>query len=80
VDVVAHQVELVPPARLVGVDADLGRRQRKDLPALAGVDAAVAQRLPEEAADRLRVLRVEQHVRADDHGHLPDARLYRIRG
>jgi hypothetical protein len=48
-DVVAEQVQLGPAALLGWMDGDLGRRQREDQPAAAGVDRPGSQDLASAA-------------------------------
>jgi len=48
------------------VNSGLGRRQRKDEPAAAGIDGAKAQNIAKERAVGLRVVAVEENMRACD--------------
>jgi len=67
VNVVAHEVELVHVVRGGGVHSDLGGRQREDEPAVPGVCERVPENIAEERAVCLRVLAVDDDVRAVDH-------------
>ena len=57
---------MVRVAGLGRVHAELARRQVEDRPAVAGVDRAPAEDVAEDGAERLRLGRVEQDVRARD--------------
>jgi hypothetical protein len=57
------------PAALLGrVDGDLGRRQREDQPAAAGVHRPGSQNLGQRRSGRVGVVAVEDGVGAVDHG------------
>src|SRR5262249_24495966 len=67
-DVVAHQVQLMPLVGSDGMERELSRRQPEDEPALAGVDVGIGEYIPEEGAIGFRVPRVDDHMRTVDHG------------
>ena len=67
VDVVAHEVELVPAVFVRGMGRQLGRRQAEDQPATAGVHGRELEHVSEEPAIRIRVSREEHCMRAGDH-------------
>ena len=50
-----------------GVGGDFGGRQGEDQPAMAGIDRGELEHLVEERADAVRVLGVDDRVRAGDH-------------
>lgn len=54
-DVVAEQAELVVRRPLGGVNAELGRRQREDQPAVARVDMLPAKDVAKRSPQRLRL-------------------------
>jgi hypothetical protein len=74
-EVVAHQVQLVAGLFLGRVHGDLGRWQPEDQPAATRVDAREPERVPNEAAVRLRVAAVQQHVCTVDHASPKDGRI-----
>jgi hypothetical protein len=61
---VAHEKELVSAGP--GMEGELARRQREDQPAAACVDALEAENIPDEGARPLRILGVDDRVRARD--------------
>ena len=75
VDVVAHQVELVPRLAVGGMDPELGGREGEDQPAAAGVDGVELEHVAEELARRLRVAREDRDVDGADRAHVPDSRM-----
>ncbi len=68
------------PAALRRVRRELGRREREDQPAAAGVDRVEVEHVAQERPDRLRVLAEQDGVDARDHGTAGspsiDTRLY----
>src|SRR5712691_9040282 len=67
-EVVAHQVELVLPQPVRGVNGDLGWRQLEDQPAIAGVDPGKSEHVADEDPVGLRVGAVENDMCSVDHG------------
>src|SRR6266542_4157813 len=67
-DVVGHEIELGPAALLGRVDGELGRREREDQPAAAGVDRPGPEHLGQRRACRAGVVAVEDGVDTVDHG------------
>jgi hypothetical protein len=55
------------------MDAELGRRQREDQPAVAVVDVAPAEDVAQNRAQLVGLRRVQQDMRAGD----PDRRILR---
>src|SRR5437016_5740395 len=70
-DVVAHQVELVLPQAVSGVDGDLGGRQLEDQPATSGVDPAKSEHVADEDPVGLRVGAVEYDMCSVNHVSSP---------
>jgi hypothetical protein len=68
VDVVAHQIELVPIRLVSGVSGEFRRRQGEDQPAAPRVDGWEPKRVSKQGTDRLRILREYDHVGAGNHG------------
>ena len=54
-----------------GLRRDLGRGQREDQPAVAGVDRRQLEDVSEEGSDTLRVGRIADRVGAGDHAAEP---------
>src|SRR5688572_11359030 len=75
--VVAHQRQVRDTARLVGMDAELRRRQGEDQPSMARVNGFESQRVAQERPIRLRVLRVDECVDTSDH-EWPPCRTRRL--
>jgi hypothetical protein len=67
--IVDHEIDFVFTALLGWMDRDLGRRQRKDKPALSDVHMREAQHVAEKGAIRLSVRAVNDHVSACYRGH-----------
>src|ERR1700694_1146320 len=67
VDVVAHQIELVVPGFLSGMNAELGGWQREDQPAVTGVDGRKLEHVAKETAYGISVGREHERVHAGDH-------------
>src|SRR5207253_8274373 len=72
-DVLAHQVELVPARLRCGMDGELARRQREDQPAVVRIDVREREHVAEERPRGLGVLGEHDRVRAGDHGQAPSA-------
>ncbi len=66
-NVVAHQVKLVLPQPVSGVDGDLGGRQLEDQPAITGVDPGKSEYVSDEDPVGLRVAAVENNMCSVDH-------------
>ena len=66
-EVVAHQVELVLPQPVRGVNGDLGWRQLEDQPAIAGVDPGKSEHVADEDPVGLRVGAVENNMCSINH-------------
>src|SRR5438874_2595075 len=66
-DVVAHQVELVLPRPVSGVNGDLGRRQLEEQPAITGVDPGKSEHVADEDPVGLRVGAVENDMCSVNH-------------
>src|SRR6266700_5352994 len=67
-DIFAHQVELVLPQPVSGVDGDLGWRQLEDQPTVTGVDPGKSEHVADEDPVGLRVGAVENDMCSVDHG------------
>lgn len=63
-NIVAHQIHGAVVSVIVGMNGDLGWRQRKDQPASAVVDEWETEDVPQECPVRFRILRVHEKVRA----------------
>src|SRR5207237_7970949 len=68
IDVVAQEVERVIRLAVRRMNADLGRRQREDQPAVARVDMLPAEHVAQRRSERIRLRCEEQHVRSSDQG------------
>ncbi len=66
-DFVAHQVHLVVASLLRRMNAEFGGRERKDEPAMAGIDRRKFENVAKEGADFFGVVAVDQGVGAGDH-------------
>jgi hypothetical protein len=67
-DLVTHEIELVPTTRVCGMGGQLGRGQGEDEPAAAGVDRGKAEDVAEEGAIGVGVATVDDGVSAGDRG------------
>src|SRR5262245_29658401 len=65
--VVTHEVELVPVIFVGRMKRRLGRRQREDEPSAAGVDGCESEDVTEKGAISGHILAVHDYVRAEDH-------------
>src|SRR5688572_24314433 len=65
--VVAHQRQVRDAARFIRMDAELRGRQRENEPSMSGVNGLESQRVAQERAIRLRVLRVNERMDSGDH-------------
>src|SRR6266487_961583 len=66
-DIFAHQVELVLPQPVSGVDGDLGWRQLEDQPTVTGVDPGKSEHVADEDPVGLRVGAVENDMCSVNH-------------
>src|SRR6266568_9570194 len=66
-DVVAHQVELVLPLSISGMDGDLGWRQLEDQPAITGVDPGKSEYVADKDPIGLCVGAIENDMYSVDH-------------
>src|SRR5262245_14173571 len=71
VDVVAHEIELVPSTLIGRMGGQLGGGQREDEPAAAGVYVRELENVLEECAIRVRVRREEHCMQPGDHLRTP---------
>src|SRR3984893_9074252 len=62
VDVVAHQIELMVPGFLGGMNAELGGWQREDQPTVTGVDGRKLEHVAKETAYGISVAREHERV------------------
>ena len=67
IDVVGHEVELVPVVRVCGMDRELRGGQAEDKPAVADIDAWEPQHVAQEGAIRFGIGAVDDGVGAADH-------------
>src|SRR5262249_28975931 len=67
VQVVAHQIQLVPRGTVDGMYGDLRRRELEDQPSCSGVDAGAFEDVAEEDAICFGVAAVNDHVATVDH-------------
>lgn len=67
IDVVGHEVELVPVVRVRGMDRELRGGQAEDKPAVADIDAWEPQHVAQEGAIRFGIGAVDDGVGAADH-------------
>jgi hypothetical protein len=70
VDVVAHQVELVPAFPVGGMNRQLGGRQGEDEPASARVDRRKSEHVREEVAHLLGFGREHDRMHPVDHASI----------
>src|SRR5215510_1811691 len=75
VHVVAHQAELMATIVVRGVDAQLGRGQREDQPAVVGVHVREPEHVAKERTDPLRVGRVDQRMNYGNHSAIVAPRV-----
>src|SRR5262245_18206309 len=73
VDIVAHEVDLVPAILLVVMEADLRRRRGEEQPPVASVDPGKTQHIPEEDAVGSGIARLDDGVDTRDHGQIVPA-------
>jgi len=65
--VVEHEIELVPNITLGRMNRRFPRRQGEDQPSVAGVHGRKSQDVAKEGAVGRRVPAVDDHMRAEDH-------------
>jgi hypothetical protein len=70
VDVLTHQVQLVPRRALGWMDGHLRGWERKDQPSAAGVDGRESQHITEKRTDPVGVLAVQNRMDSADHSSL----------
>src|SRR3984885_14072180 len=69
--IVTHEIELVPVILFGGMNRRFCRRQREDQPSLAGVHGCQSEDVPEEEAISCRILAVDDNMRTNDHDLYP---------
>ena len=67
-DVVAHEIELVATGLVSRVSGELSGWEGEDEPAVMRVNPWELEDVPEEGAELLGILRVDDRVNAEDHG------------
>jgi hypothetical protein len=70
--VIAHEVEFVLVVLFVWMERDLGRRERKNQPAVAGVDRSKFENVSKKPAVGLRVFAVDNDMSTSDHSDLEE--------
>src|SRR5258707_7073733 len=66
-EIVTHEIELVLVTSFGGMNCHFCRRQREDEPSMASVHGGESENVPEEGTIGLRILAVDDDVRAKDH-------------
>src|SRR5580658_2635223 len=66
-EVVAHEIQLVRPIAVAGMERRLRRRQRKNQPSMARIHRRETKNVPEERPIRIGILAVDDDMRPEDH-------------
>src|ERR1700733_12018749 len=69
--VIAHKIKLMPAIVPRGMNSQLGRRQSEDQPSMAYIDERKTKNIAQKNAIRLRILAIDDDMRAKDHVFSP---------
>jgi hypothetical protein len=77
--VVTHEIQLMPAILISGMKCGLCWRKSKDQPPTPGIHRRKMQDVPEEGTVRIRVFAIYDYMRARDHGFPPATRSFHVK-